>query len=121
MASDRPDHPSDESMVPKVQGLAGGPGPAPPGVDDGTPHPGAEPPGQAPEADAQRRAADAAERSAGTRKAHVDEARRAHPARGGRQAGEGETGETGEAGEPVHEPPAPRGAGEREGGGGTRR
>ncbi|MFY3744168.1 hypothetical protein ACOQFB_09675 [Anaeromyxobacter sp. Red801] len=115
MASDRrPEKP----RVPKVQGLAGGPGPTPPGVDDGTPHPGAEPPGQAPEPEAQRRASDAAERSAGTRKAHLDEARRAHQARDGREAGEGETGE---AGEPTREPPTPRGAGEREGGGGTRR
>lgn len=96
----------------RVEGLAGGPGPTPAGVDDGTPHPGAEPPGQAPEAEAQRRVTDAAERSAGTRKAHVDEARR------GRGAGEGETGPRGE---PAHDPEPPRSAGDRERGGGTRR
>ncbi|WP_041450518.1 hypothetical protein [Anaeromyxobacter dehalogenans] len=113
MASDR--RPDDPRVPEVVEGLAGGPGPAPPGVDDGTPHPGAEPPGRAPEPDAQRTVTDAAERSAGTRKAHVDEARRAHQAR------EGEKGDKGEGGEPAHEPQAPRGAGEREGGGGTRR
>jgi hypothetical protein len=119
MASERrPDDPNVAPRGARGEGLAGGPGPTPPGVDDGTPHPGAEPPGEAPEPDVQRRATDAAERSAGTRKAHVDEARRAHEARGGREVGEGEPGA---GGEPAHDPEPPRSAGERERGGGTRR
>ncbi len=57
-------------------GLVGGPGPTPPGVDDGTPKPpiGTEPvplgPGE------QEEAGEAAERSAGTRRTELEEAKR---------------------------------------------
>jgi hypothetical protein len=57
----------------ETPGLVGGPGPTPPGVDDGTPKPALE--GAAPESAAsQQRAGEAAERSAGTRQADVGEA-----------------------------------------------
>ncbi len=56
-------------------GLAGGPGPTPPGFDDATPHGHAEEP--APEqpgaAAQQRKAGEAAERSAGVREGQIEE------------------------------------------------
>jgi hypothetical protein len=63
-----PDEGKGEELAP-VEGLAGGPGPTPPGFDDGTPHPeaprvaGEDPPARPPprpedrEDDATRRAA----------------------------------------------------------------
>jgi hypothetical protein len=57
-------------------GLAGGPGPTPPGVEDGTAVPRTaepEPSGaeEAPPAEADREAGEAAERSAGVRRAEI--------------------------------------------------
>ena len=64
-------------------GLAGGPGPTPPGVDDRTPKPNAGPVA-GPEAvphdpGAQKEAGEVAERSAGTRDAEIREAQRSDP------------------------------------------
>jgi hypothetical protein len=73
MPSDRP----GEGEIDQTPGLAGGPGPTPPGVDDGLPEPrlAAPEPGGAspPSADAQRKKGEAAERSAGVRRADVPE------------------------------------------------
>ena len=61
--------------IDETPGLAGGPGPTPPGVEDGTtvprrarPEPGAAPP---PSAEEQQAEGEAAERSAGVRRADV--------------------------------------------------
>jgi hypothetical protein len=71
MPSDRP----GEGKIDQTPGLAGGPGPTPPGVDDGLPEPrlAAPEPGDAspPAADEQRKEGEAAERSAGVRRADV--------------------------------------------------
>jgi hypothetical protein len=55
-------------------GLAGGPGPAPPGVDDATPRARSTPPHHPGAADAQREAAEVSEQSAGTRAGEIDDA-----------------------------------------------
>jgi hypothetical protein len=64
--------------ISQTPGLAGGPGPTPPGVGDGTPKPvegDDEGTGSAPQSGAaQKRAGEVAERSAGTRQADVEEA-----------------------------------------------
>jgi hypothetical protein len=63
-----------EGEIDPTPGLAGGPGPTPPGVEDGTVVPRlAEPetPGTAPPADEQREEGETAERSAGVRRADV--------------------------------------------------
>lgn len=70
--------------ISQTPGLAGGPGPTPPGVDDGTPKPVEgedEGTGPVPQGAAQKRAGEVAERSAGTRQADVEQAgeRRADP------------------------------------------
>jgi hypothetical protein len=83
--------PSDEpgrGEIDQTPGLAGGPGPTPPGVEDGTPEPRrAAPerggPGPAPAPAEQRREGEAAERSAGTRRADV-------PGLAGEREGRGE-------------------------------
>jgi hypothetical protein len=68
-------------------GLAGGPGPTPPGVEDGTPVPReAEPEAPAPApsaAEGQEEAGEAAERSAGARRADVPELAHEREGRGG--------------------------------------
>jgi hypothetical protein len=64
-------------------GLAGGPGPTPPGVDDRTPKPNSGPgagPGAVPhDPAAQKEAGEVAERSAGTRDADIRESQRSDP------------------------------------------
>jgi hypothetical protein len=70
MPSDKP----RTGEIDETPGLAGGPGPTPPGVEDGTPdlRPAApEASDPAPPREAQRREGEAAERSAGTRRADV--------------------------------------------------
>jgi len=83
-----------EGKIDPTPGLAGGPGPAPPGVDDGTPdvRPAApESGGPAPErGEAQREAGERAERSAGVRRADV-------PGLAGEREGRGPTGRAGAA------------------------
>ena len=54
-------------------GLAGGPGPTPPGVGDNTPGAKAKEPGEPGAAEEQRQQGEVAERSAGTRAADVDQ------------------------------------------------
>lgn len=54
-------------------GLAGGPGPAPPGIEDGTPRANATEPDEPGAAEVQRQDGEASERSAGTRAADVDQ------------------------------------------------
>jgi hypothetical protein len=56
--------------IDSTPGLAGGPGPTPPGVEDGTPRPREAAPETIP-AEEQREEGEAAERSAGTRRADV--------------------------------------------------
>ncbi len=62
-----------EGNIDPTPGLAGGPGPAPPGVEDGTPdlRPAAPEPGGSEHGEAQREAGEAADRSAGVRRADV--------------------------------------------------
>ncbi len=72
--------PPSEDIGP-TQGIAGGPGPTPSGVDDGMPkvvRPGEtpEPLAGLPPAEAQRDEGEVAERSAGTRRAEIPEAER---------------------------------------------
>jgi hypothetical protein len=63
--------------IDQTPGLAGGPGPTPPGVEDGTPTPTAAQPETVPRtARAQQEAGEIAEREAGTRDADVRGARR---------------------------------------------
>ncbi len=62
----------DEQEAGIVQGIAGGPGPTPPGFDDGTP-PASPPLENLPQQDAQRKAGEIAERSAGVRRGDVGE------------------------------------------------
>jgi hypothetical protein len=52
-------------------GLAGGPGPTPPGLDDGTPHASPAAPAAPDAAQVQRQAGEVAERGAGTRGTEV--------------------------------------------------
>ncbi len=85
-------------------GLAGGPGPAPPGVDDGTPHPTLGATSQT--AEEQGEEARVAERTAGTRGDQI-------PERGVRQ-------EEPSAREPTPRPRRAPGAGEHGGRGGRR-
>lgn len=54
-------------------GLAGGPGPTPPGVHDNTPRADATEPDEPGAAEAQREYGEVAERNAGTRAADVDQ------------------------------------------------
>jgi hypothetical protein len=72
MATD--DRPGTKAIT-EAPGLAGGPGPTPPGVEDGTPRPlegDVEEAGAIPlDAQEQQEAGEAAERSAGTRQADV--------------------------------------------------
>ncbi len=82
MPSERP----DEGKIDPAPGLAGGPGPTPPGVEDGTPAPRPAAPettGPSP-ADAQREAGEAAQRSAGVRRADVPGLGRERERRGGK-------------------------------------
>jgi hypothetical protein len=70
MAEQRP----GAGEIDPTPGLAGGPGPTPPGVEDGTAVPRAahpEPSGGAPPAEEQRDAGERAERTAGVRRADV--------------------------------------------------
>jgi hypothetical protein len=70
MPSDKP----GRGEIDETPGLAGGPGPTPPGVEDGTPElrrAAPEPSDPAPSQEEQRRHGEAAERSAGTRRADV--------------------------------------------------
>ncbi|MGC3996100.1 MAG: endonuclease/exonuclease/phosphatase family protein [Anaeromyxobacter sp.] len=88
-------HMPDDPTLDPTPGLAGGPGPTPPGVDDNTPHavppePAPEPrqvqegaregvtgvPRHAPSAERQEQAGEIAERSAGTRGAEVEQDQR---------------------------------------------
>jgi hypothetical protein len=73
--------------IDETPGLAGGPGPAPPGVDDGTAAPRyAEPEATpAPPAERQQAEGEAAERSAGVRRADV-------PSLAGQREGRGAEG-----------------------------
>jgi hypothetical protein len=73
--------------IDEVPGLAGGPGPTPPGVEDGTVEPRrARPePGSQPSAGAQEQEGEAAERSAGVRRADV-------PSLAGQREGRGADG-----------------------------
>lgn len=65
-------HGKPPEEIDSTPGLAGGPGPTPPGVEDGTPQPReAAPEAGPPSADEQREEGEAAERSAGTRRADV--------------------------------------------------
>lgn len=56
--------------IESTPGLAGGPGPTPPGVEDGTPRPREAAPETIP-AEEQRKEGEIAERTAGTRRADV--------------------------------------------------
>jgi hypothetical protein len=92
MPGDRP----GEGKIDATPGLAGGPGPAPPGVDDGTPAPrraAPEPGGPPPDAAEQRREGEAAEQSAGVRRADV-------PGLAGEREGRGERDEAPDEGAP---------------------
>lgn len=60
-------------------GLAAGPGPTPPGFEDGTPSPREPAPDEPGAADQQREAGEAAERSAGTRGDELHEDAEKHP------------------------------------------
>jgi hypothetical protein len=88
--------PSDKPGVGEIDetpGLAGGPGPTPPGVEDGTADPrraAPEPSGPAPAPEEQRREGEAAERSAGTRRADVPGLAGEREGRGEEELGEGE-------------------------------
>jgi hypothetical protein len=78
-------HPTkpDEGRIDPTPGIAGGPGPTPPGVEDGLPEPRlAEPESVPVAADPQREAGEAAERSAGTRRADVPELAKEREGRG---------------------------------------
>lgn len=70
--------------IDEVPGLAGGPGPTPPGVEDGTVEPRRAQPEAAPQpsAGAQEQEGEAAERSAGTRRADVPSLAGQHEGRG---------------------------------------
>jgi hypothetical protein len=57
--------------IDQTPAIAGGPGPTPPGLDDGTPHPRPAAPEAPPSARAQREAGEIAEREAGPRRADV--------------------------------------------------
>lgn len=76
--------------IDETPGLAGGPGPIPPGVEDGTPElRRARPePAAPPSAEGQQEEGEAAERSAGTRRADV-------PSLAGEREGRGAEGEPG--------------------------
>ncbi len=64
----------DEGRIDPTPGIAGGPGPLPPGIEDGIPEPRPAEPESVPlAAEPQRDAGEAAERSAGTRRADVPE------------------------------------------------
>lgn len=77
-------------QIDEVPGLAGGPGPTPPGVEDGTVEPRRARPEPAgpPPAGAQQEEGEAAERSAGTRRADV-------PGLAGQREGRGAEGNPG--------------------------
>jgi hypothetical protein len=84
-----------EGEIDPTPGLAGGPGPTPPGVEDGTAVPRlAEPEaaGPAPAAEEVKEAGEAAERSAGVRRADVPGLARDREGRGG--AGDPQVEET---------------------------
>jgi hypothetical protein len=80
--------------IKSTPGLAGGPGPTPPGVDDGTPRPvegDDEGTGTAPRSGAaQKQAGEVAERSAGTRQSDIDQAAREEPDDAGAPARRGD-------------------------------
>ncbi len=63
--------PTDPSL--DTPGLASGPGPTPPGFDDGTPRSDRVEPGDPEAAEKQRQAGEVAERSAGTRQGEIAE------------------------------------------------
>ncbi len=65
--------PHDAEPPLDTPGLAGGPGPNPPGFDDNTPRPIATEPGEPGAAEAQRKEGEVAEREAGTRAAEIDQ------------------------------------------------
>jgi hypothetical protein len=70
MPSDRP----GEGEIDPTPGLAGGPGPKPPGIEDGLPEPRTAAPeagGPSTDAETQKREGEASERSAGVRRADV--------------------------------------------------
>ncbi len=73
--------PKDPEPRLDTPGLAAGPGPTPPGLDDGTPRADVPAPGEPGAAEQQRRAGEVSERSAGTRQGEIAEDREAekHP------------------------------------------
>jgi hypothetical protein len=64
-------HDKQPGEIDPTPGLAGGPGPTPPGVEDGTPHPRKAAPETVPPASEQQAEGEIAERSAGVRRADV--------------------------------------------------
>jgi hypothetical protein len=81
------EHRPGEGEIDPTPGLAGGPGPTPPGVEDGTAVPRAATPEtsppRAPSAEEARREGEAAERSAGVRRADVPDLADDREGRGG--------------------------------------
>jgi hypothetical protein len=68
--------------IDETPGLAGGPGPTPPGIDDGTAEPRRAAPEAPPSAAAQQAEGEATERSAAVRRADVPSLAGAHEGRG---------------------------------------